>query len=79
MPSDVQWALEEQRGMWLVLCLRRPMTGVGQSVPSHPFAECTAELCHAAQISPEAEPYAVTGTRHVIRLDTTGDTSQIMI
>ena len=41
---------------------------VGQSVPSHPFAECTAELCHAAQISPEAEPYAVTGTRHVIHV-----------
>ena len=66
MPSDVQWALEEQRGMWLVLCLRRPMTGVGQSVPSHPFAECTAELCHAAQISPEAEPYAVQYINYVL-------------
>ncbi|CAK9108159.1 unnamed protein product, partial [Durusdinium trenchii] len=54
---DFQWALEEQREMWLVLCLRRPMPS-GGAAPSHPFAVCAAELCHAAQISPEAEPYA---------------------
>ena len=31
---------------------------IGGAAPSHPFAVCAAELCHAAQISPEAEPYA---------------------
>ena len=56
MPADLQWALEEQRQMWLVLCLRRPMPSGG--LPSHPFAVCAAELCHSAQISVESEQYA---------------------
>lgn len=38
----------------------------GGTPPSHPFAECTAELCHAAQISPEAEPYAVQYINYVL-------------
>ncbi|CAE7445834.1 unnamed protein product [Symbiodinium sp. CCMP2592] len=64
MPSDLEWALDEQRAMWIALCLRRPLGKDG--TPLHPFAVCAAELCHNAQISPEAEPYSVQYINYVL-------------
>lgn len=77
MPSaGMVWALDEQRAMWVVLCLRRPLNG-SHGDPgakengtlhhvSHPFTVAVAELCHEAQISPEAEPYPVQYIHHAL-------------
>ena len=66
MPMDFEWALVEQRQMWLGLCLRRPIPSrgvAGGELPTHPFVECAAELCHSAHISPESEQHTAARTK----------------
>ncbi|CAK0840853.1 unnamed protein product [Prorocentrum cordatum] len=63
-PAGLVWALEEQRRIWVVLCLRQPLPlaageRAGGAAVAHPLALAVFELCHDAQISPEGEPYSV--------------------
>eukprot|EP00929_Paragymnodinium_shiwhaense_P017853 TRINITY_DN12766_c0_g2_i1.p1 TRINITY_DN12766_c0_g2~~TRINITY_DN12766_c0_g2_i1.p1 ORF type:complete len:3238 (-),score=874.93 TRINITY_DN12766_c0_g2_i1:313-10026(-) len=75
MPSGLRWVLEELRVMWVVLCLRQPLLASGMDGAdgasgygkvTHPFTVVVAELCHAAQISPEVEPYPVQYIHHAL-------------
>lgn len=68
MPASMEWALEEQREMWVLLCLRRPRgAGPGEASVAHPFSVVIAELCHHAQLSPESEPVSVQFIHYALR------------
>jgi hypothetical protein len=83
MLPGMVWAFEELREMWVVLCLRCPLPSTSGGAPdadrelrmiAHPLPTVVAELCHAAQISPETEPYPVQYIVYVLaRLTSVGE------